>query len=337
MFKDLIKFFNSLKNSEKSNLFIVFLFFLISGLLDFGGLFFIYPFVSIIIGADFKFQEEIYEFLNFFGFYNEFQIILIIGIIIILLFTLSVVINIISIWYSTLIASRFSLNIGTTILKKFLNKNFQSQSELSSSDLNHKIIIESSRAGNQILIPMINIISSLITSFIIIIGLALVIDYKIVFVLIFFFSSVYLIIFLFLRSFFYNNSIAITSTQNSRIKLISNMKKNSLYLKLYGGNNYFLSKFDRYTNKLAKAISMSQTFSRAPRYLIELLLILIIITYGIYYYNSQSMLDTQNQLPSVSLLAASFFKLLPLFQRSYSMFSRIKGNLSSYSSIKYYL
>lgn len=333
-----LNFFNSLKRSEKTNLFLILLFFLISGVLDFGGLFFIYPFVSVIIGIDFKFKDEIYNFLNLFGNYNEYQTIIILGLIIIILFTLSILINIISIWYSTLIASKFSLNIGKKILEKFVYKSFQKQSELSSSDLNHKIILESTRAGNSILIPIMGIISSLVTSSIIIVGLALVIDYKIIFTLIIFFLLVYIFIFLSLRKFFALNSLTISNTQSERIKLVSNIKKNLIYLKLYGGKEFFLSQFNFHTNKLAKAISLSQLYSRAPRYFIELVLIAMIIFYGFYYYeSSQLTIKPESQLPSVSLLAASFFKLLPLFQRSYSLLSRIKGNLSSYSSIKKYI
>jgi len=287
------------------------------------------PFLAAISEPELVFNyKQLKPIFIYFNYYSSDEILLPVTLFFVVAVTLSGVIRLALLYYTNFIAYRDSANLGCMVVEKTLKQPYSVHISRNSSDIINSIVVKINSILQGVTIPVLNLISAVIT----ISGILLIIsfvNYQISFLILGVLGFVYYgLISLTKRKVLENSkNISIKSTYVIKILQesiggIRDIIINSLqdvYGKIYRKSEF--------SYRLAQA---SNAFiGSSPRYVIETIGMVVI---AFVAYNYVIIADADNGvgiIPILGSLTLALQKLLPLMQIVYSSIISIKGSSNS--------
>ena len=249
----------------------------------------------------------------------------------ILIISLFIVLSlkIINLW----IISRFSAKTGTLIATNIFNKNVLSKyynfNNFDSSFITSTLTtqLEVTVTG---LINIFRLFSSLIICLFIFTGL-LINNFRYNLLITFFFSSVYILIYLLVKNRLSNNSFIIKNKSQTSLKIIKDGFGANKEIIANNLQSYFKDKFIKFDWEGRKAKATNYVLKLLPRSIIEFLAFTLIISICLItlYYEDNSI----PILVYVGSLAFAFQRLMPQMQCIFASWSYISGEKASIQNI----
>jgi len=135
------------------------------------------------------------------------------------------------------------------------------------------------------------------------------------------------------RSRIVRNGKSISRLQSERYQVMSEGFGGIKDILLLSRQNNFVQRFISLSEEFATASGENTALGQLPRYAIELLAYISVITLVLYLIVTYEG-DLGVILPMLSVYALAGFKLLPAFQQIYSSFTLIKSHLAAYNAIR---
>ena len=317
---------------SRSKLTIVILqFFLIgSSLLETLSIIILAPFMGLISG-ELKVEES--KFLNFLfelSNVNYDQFIFYFGIFVLIFFLLSNLINIITVYFINFFSERIGAKISTRLYNIYIRKPYDFHLEISSSEIVNKIAYDADRLYS-IIKRILQSNSDFFKCIFIIIAL-IIYNFKVAISLTLIFSSIYIIIYIFLEKILRRNGKILSENNSIIFKLIQEglgAIKDIIILKKY---NFFSKSFFKYRFRVSNLTAFNQTSAIIPRNIIEMVAFSLIISSILMSIKGNFFINSSLSMLAVFGLAS--YKLLPNFQNIYFNLSTIKSFQESFYKIR---
>ena len=321
----MFKIFNILNQSEKKNFFLLLFLIFVSSFFEVLSIGSIFPFLAILINAKTDQENFILSYLNKFfkeaGILNYFDFTLIIGSLFLFLILISIILKL----ATNYLQLRFSYNreftLAERLIKNYLKQPYTWFLTQDKTQLTKTVITDINNLITGILIPLLNILVSIVLIFstsILLFFFNFFLTIKILLVL---FLS-YMIIFFIFKKYLIKSGIIQASLNEKRfistVEIFNAIKE----IKIYNAESFYIKIY----RDAAKGVSIYNTnlmtlFS-APRFILEIIVVCFIIFILIFSYDSVDNFIYFIPIFSVYLFAG--YRLLPAFQLLYASYSTIR-------------
>ena len=293
----------------------------------------IVPFMSLVGNITLLQQDtliaEVYEIT---GIQSETKFLFFLGIIMILLLSISTIISTFTTWKLSMFANRIGTELSDRLYAYYLNQSWLYHVSATSSELTKKIASETTRLNSHVLVPFIQMNARIVLSLSIIIFF-LIYDPIICLIGISIFIIIYFIIYKGVKTKLHRNGKNISHISETRFSLMNNAFGGIKEIILSGSSDHFINQFKESSRLLSYSLGNNSVLSLAPRYIVEFIAFALIILFLLYLITVHER-DLGIILPIISVYALSGFKLLPAFQFIYVSLTTIKGNISAFDTIK---
>jgi ATP-binding cassette, subfamily B, bacterial PglK len=333
MIKTLLKIYSIFDKNEKKSFFIIQIAIIINSLLEVCSLFLVGQFVFLLTNLEYFHRKEYFNLIyNFFNFSNDKVFFIFLSTILLIFFFLTTIFSIISIRMLSMYGSKLGAQISIRLYKYFINQNWLFYTKNNSSILINKISLESERVNSGIIQPFMHMNSKLVLSVFIAFSL-LVYDFfsTLIGVSIFLFS--YFILYKTVQKKLYYHGQAISESQSSRLKILTETFGSIKEILLHDKKKYFQKYYENESQKYSRAYGITQALIAMPRYIIELIAISFLIIFMIIITLNYGR-DIIDLLPFLTVFGFAIFKLLPSLQVVYIAISSIKANTSAFENIQ---
>ncbi|AXR69312.1 ABC transporter ATP-binding protein [Leptospira mayottensis] len=224
------------------------------------------------------------------------------------------------------VSNRLSFAIGTDlsihIYQKTLYQPYRIHLERNSSEVVVGILVKAKRMIGSIVLPIIQIISSIFIIFSVL-GFLIQLDPILLVTIMFTFGSFYSIIAFFVRKQLTRNSYTETKENSYVLKLLQDGLGGIRDILLNGNQNFYTEIFKESDQKLRRASAISSFTAASPKFVVETMSMILfaILAYAISIKNG----SLQTSLPLLGALALGAQKLLPVLQQTYQSWALIKG------------
>lgn len=266
------------------------------------------------------------------GFNTELEFVFMVGVFVLIVLVLSSCISIFTIWRLSMFAAQIGTEIGDRLYNFYLKQNWLFHSSINSSELTNKVVNETTRITNGILMPLVTMNARIALAFFMLTGL-FIYDPLVATTGVFVFGIAYVFLFIFVRSRLLFNGKKISEIYGARYLLLNEGFGGIKDILLYGRANSFVNRFNNSGMKLAYSLGNNQALTLTPRYFIELIAFAIIIILTLYLIlNHQG--DLGIVIPLLSVYAVAAIKILPAFQQIYLSVANIKASLPAFEAIE---
>ena len=286
---------------------------LLNALLEIFSVIIIVPFIYLITNpGEFLENDIVKKISEIIGVFElkEFSIIYISTIIIV--YVLSMLLNLYSIAKIKLISANIGVEISQNLFSDFLNNEFIFFTKNSTSELIKKINNDCTRFSANVITPLLTINARVVTSLLIIITL-LIYNYKVTLFLIIIFFVLYFLIFKYSKQYLVNYDRDISSSSVSRISILSEAFLGIQEVIIGNLRKLFIKKYNIESNKFFYAQAIQALIQESPRFVLEMIIISIALVVSLYLFIFGE-LQIDNYLPILALYFLSAFKLIPYFQ-----------------------
>jgi ABC-type multidrug transport system fused ATPase/permease subunit len=332
MIRALLSIYKLLDKNQKKKFFFLQVLVITTALLEVGSLFLVGQFMFLLTDTKNLHSKEHFTFLyNFFNFSNDQDFFIIFSVITLIFFIITTIISISLIWKLSMYGSKAGVEISIRIYKYFLNQEWLFYTKHNSSTLINKISLEAERVNTGIIQPFMHINAKIILSALIVISI-FIYDFfpSLIGLLIFLFS--YFILYKTVQKKLYKFGEVISTTQSSRLKILTETFGSIKEILLYGRKNYFLTNYENQSYKYAYASGIGHVLMAVPRYIIELVAISILSMFMIVMvYNNG--IEFKHIIPFLTVFGFAVFKLLPALQQIYYGLASIRSTLPSLKNI----
>lgn len=299
---------------------------IISSLFEIISVFSIAPFVQLIsnnkiLENNDQLISKIYNYLNYSS-YLDFLIF--VSIIILIIFVINFFISVFVIYYLYNFAYEIENHIKVKLFKFYLLQDWILHTRRDRSLYLNKILVESHRVGQGVVLSFLNTNSKLVIG----IGIILLVFFynpKISLICFLIFSFFYFFIFRFVKQKVEKYGNIVSNSNSSLYKKIletfAGIKETILHKK----QERFYNEFNSDLNKLKKASVLINFLTTFPRNLLELLALSVIILAIILMTYLSKGTNLDDTLPILALYIFAGYKILPLFQSIYYGLVTIKS------------
>ena len=326
------KFFRIISFEKKRNLFIIFCFLSLIGFLETLSISVVFPLFAILVDESYLIGNAFFQnALNFF-FSNQIDLnqkldsetkFKILTIFCIGIFTLFVVKFFISLAVFSFIENylkKIKLRLSNLYFEGYFHFDYQSHLKLGSSKIHNNLM----RIYD---IPnCLNYTFLLISELLVFLGIGLFLLYKN------FLITIIMLIILPLSAFFIikisKKKLIIWSEKKyvyalKRIRVISNLFRSIKDVKILGQKEKFFFDFHKHTNDHVQIIKNEKILFYIPRFLLELVFVLTMIT--VFIFTLYTFQNYSNALPLLALFAAAGFRLIPSVNRIITNYNSLKS------------
>lgn len=226
-----------------------------------------------------------------------------------------------SVWYFLRFSMQCGYQLSSDLFKKYLLQPYPFFLAHNSSFLISNIIAEVSRVILGIFINILQLFNkSIMIGFMF--ALLLYVDWKLAFSVVCVLGSAYVCAFLIIRKKLQKAGETSSHCNTFRYRSVSEAFSVIKELKLLGCEEYFLSRFKKYSKIYAESETNSQILPQISRYFIEIIAfggILLIVLYLLYTQK-----DLNQALPLLGLYALAGYRLMPALQQIFAGFSTIR-------------
>ncbi|MDC0092782.1 ABC transporter ATP-binding protein/permease [Alphaproteobacteria bacterium] len=265
------------------------------------------------------------------GITSELQFVFVLGVGVLVTLFISAMISVLTIWRLSIFANKVGIEISDRLYTHYLKQDWLYHATRNSAQLIKKIAVETDRVTGGIVIPLIQMNSSIVLA--LFLGLSIFIYDPIVATIgIATFAIAYFILFKLVKVRLQFNGRSISDMNEERFHLMNESFGGIKDVLLSGRENYFIKSFIQTGRIISYSAGTNRVLAQVPRYFMELMAfgsMISLLLYLIVSYDG----NLGVILPIVSVYALATFKLIPAFQQIYSNLSEIKSNIAAFESI----
>lgn len=283
--------------------------------------------ISLISSSNYYYHAQ-----EFFGFKDELQFLFFLSIAILFVIIFAGIFSIFTTWRMFHFGSHLGADLSNKLFTHYLYRDYIFHSKNNSSTLITNIANETQRISYSI-IQQFMVLNSRV-GLVLVIFLSILIYNPIV-------ASAgtlviglsYLTVYKLINARLGVYGTKISTLQQKRILLMNEGFGGIKDILLGSKQDDFIQRFSKASFGYYSAWAASQTFSMAPRYLLEILAfgsILFLVLFLIGYESN----NISTILPTLSIFALAGFKLLPAFQQIFFSVATIRSNISAFNSVR---
>lgn len=333
MYKLIKQFFSLLTIKQRKNFFLLQFLVIFASAAEIVGVISIIPFMTLVgdIGV---LQEEglIGKIYQMSGYSSGTDFVFLMGVLVLIMLLISSLTSIFTVWRLSMFAAKIGTEIGNRLYRYYLNMDWLYHTTQNSAELTKKVVNETQRITNGILMPLMNLNAKIALAFFMIVTL-FIFDPIVATLGIVIIGSAYIILYKIVRLRLLENGRNVSEIFSERYLLLSEGFGGIKDILLYGRNKNFTNRFDKAGNKLAKSLGTNQALSMMPRYFIELIAFAIMISLTLYLILNYKG-DLGVVIPLLSVYAVAAIKILPAFQQIYLNIANIRANISAFEVIQ---
>ncbi|GHT56231.1 ABC transporter ATP-binding protein [Spirochaetia bacterium] len=312
--------------AEKRRLVLVLILLLVMGFIELVGIGSLGPFISVVSNPQMihtnTYLSSVYTYFNF---TSDSRFIVVFGIAVVIVLALSnfclAAINYIILRYS----NNRRHSIAMRLLEKYLRQPYIFYLNAKTSELSRNILNDVGNFVSNVLLALLQLISGSIVSLSIFI-LLIIINPLLALIVSAVLGLSYVIIFSVVRKFLARKGAERTVQNALKYKYVNEIFGGIKDIKILGKEHVFLNFFSGPSQKSARSDAASEVINDLPKYLIETIAIGGII--GVIVILIHSGATIESFLPVLTVYAFGAYRLLPLLQRMFQAFARIKYNFS---------
>ena len=266
------------------------------------------------------------------GLTNHYDFTFLIGILVLLLLLIGSFISMYTTWVLSIFGQEVGVKIGDRLFEFYLNKPWLYHTSVSSSTLTKQISVEANRITTGVITPLMQLNSKIITAIFISIALLFYNPLITISALIIFTLSYY-IIYRIVRYRLSINGDMVSQSSKERFKLMAEGFGGVRDILLSRCQNNYVNIFVRSGDKYSHHHGETIALAHVPRYIMEFVVfgsLIIFLLYLLNKYNGEFGMI----LPVLSIYTLASFKIIPALQQIYASIVLIRGNISSFDSIK---
>ena len=334
MISQVLKAINiSFSKKLKLNYLFVFLFNILSGILEVLSIALIIPFTMLLFQKDELFKNEtVILIYNLFNFSAQESFVIVFSIFFLIILIVSNVFSVINVWLISYFTYKLDYNLIIKLFKNFLYLGYENKVNINSADLISKMTIQIKRFVEGVVNSLMIIFQKIITILFILVFLSFV-NLEITLYSLITIFLIYIIFFKLINNLVYKKGSEMTSIFSKRQRLISETIFGIKEVILYNLQEKQIKNLNSLSKKLTKNVAFVRTIAVFPRYFLEIIIFLILVPSSIIFF-----LNDQNDLNSIIPILSSFifglYKLSPAVQSIFSAFVNIKTDLSAFEAFK---
>ena len=318
-------------SKEKYQVSIIFILSIITSIFEMIGVFSIVPFMSLLTNPDYITNNVYFSY-----FANSYSLNLIdskvyFGIIIIILFIFSNLMNIVTLWYTMNFIAEYQSRISSTVLKKYLSNSYDFFIKSDHAILSKNVLDESCILADGVIYAILQILTKSLIIFAISI-LMIIVNPELFFGSIFLFAIIYLLIFVRYKKVLYNIGFNRVEANESRFKKTREVLSNIKDVKYHSLEEFYIKSFSNSAYDFAHLNAKRNLISLLPRYFIE------ILTFGGIFSGIVYLIAIDENLllniPIISMFLLSIYRIMPLLQNIFINTTNIKSSEYVFNNIE---
>jgi len=234
------------------------------------------------------------------------------------------------------VSTRLSFSTGSDIsidmYNRTLYQDYSVHNSRNSSEVINSIIIKSNIVVQGTLSPLLNLISSFIITVAIVSTLFLINPSVALFAL-FGFGFMYLIVIFFNRKQVKKNSNIVADQSTMMVKSLQEGLGGIRDVIISGKQKFYSQIYGKSDIMLRKASANNVFIGQAPRYLMEAIGMIVIVTLAYIISSEDNGSGLTNAIPILGALVLGAQRLLPELQRAYNSFTSLKGSYASLEDV----
>jgi len=296
----------------------------ITSFLEMLGVASILPFMTVLTNPEAVNSNYTLNFLfeasQLFGFESNKQFIFFLGIIFFILLVISLIFKSLTIYAQVRFIQMREYSIGHRLIKLYLSQPYIWFLNQNTANISKSILSETQQIITLGLRPIVELISRIILS-VLLITLLILINPKIALIISTVFGVAYVLIFALFKN--YLSQIGKKRLENNQVRFttINEAFGAIKEIKAGGLENYFLKKFTTSSKIYASTLSYSKVLAQIPRFIVEAISFGGILLLIIFTINKTGSFNST--LPIITLYVFAGYRLLPAFQVIYSSLSQI--------------
>ncbi len=325
------KVVNIFTSNEKNKVFIVLLLSILTSILEMLGVFSIVPFISLLTDPSFITSNKYVSYIISVNSMNLIESQIFFGILIIIIFVLSNILNILTLWLTINVIADFQCRISTTVLNNYLDQPYDYFIKNDHSVLSKNVLDESCILADGVIYAMMQIITKTLIILAISV-LMIVVNYQLFFSSVFVFGFIYIIIFSRYRNILYNIGIKRVDANENRYKNTREVFNNVKDVKYYSNEKFYIDNFSTSAYNFAHLNAKRNLISILPRYFIEIFTFGGIFALIIYFISiNESFLI---HIPTISMFLFAIYRIMPQLQNIFTNTANIKSSEHVFNNIQ---
>ncbi len=268
---------------------------------------------------------------EFWGFKSEREMLIAAGVLVLVLITLSNIFKAFTSWLQQKFAWDVSHQIGTRLLRVYLNKPYGYFLTHNSSELLTNLIVETGKVTTGVLIPLGELISQIVVSLLIFI-LLLLVNPLVALSTLTILGLAYGIVFLTRRRYLHRLGKKRVSANQYRFRSLKETLTGIKTFRVYGVQDFFYKRYEKVSEIHSTIQPRVHLVAILPRYMIEIfafggvvIVILVLIIRG---------QNLQDIIPLLTLYVLAGYRMLPALQKAFSAAIKIKHTFPAVDSIR---
>ena len=254
---------------EKYQVSIIFILSIITSIFEMIGVFSIVPFMSLLTNPDYITNNTYFSYIANLYSLNLLDSKVYFGIIIIILFIFSNLMNVLTLWYTTNFVAEFQSRISSTVFKKYLSNSYNFFITSDHAVLSKNILDESCILADGVIYAFFQIFTkSLII--LAISALMITVNPELFFGSIFLFAVIYLLIFVKYKKILYDIGFNRVEANESRYKKTREVLSNIKDVKYHSLEDFYVKSFSNSAYDFAHLNAKRNLISLLPRYFLEI-------------------------------------------------------------------
>lgn len=255
------------------------------------------------------------------------------GLFVLLNLAISTVVSMFTIWQLSLYASNIGAELADRLYSHYMQQTWLFHASNSSSHLIKQVSSEAPRVTDQIIQPLMNVISKTVLA--VVISVSILIYSPVISISgVIIFSLAYVFIYKIAHKKLISNGQKMSSIMTRRFRLMNEGFGGIKDILLLNRHHDFVERFEHSGKDYAYARGTNIAIGLVPRYFMELIAfgaMIILVLILIRYHDG----DLSAVLPIISVFALAALKLLPAIQQIYAGLSQMKGSAAAFEAIKY--
>ena len=296
----------------------------ITSFLEMLGVASILPFMTVLTNPEAVNSNYTLNFLfeasQLFGFESNKQFIFFLGIIFFILLVISLIFKSLTIYAQVRFIQMREYSIGHRLIKLYLSQPYIWFLNQNTANISKSILSETQQIITLGLRPIVELISRIILS-VLLITLLILINPKIALITSTVFGVAYVLIFALFKNYLSQIGKKRLESNQIRFTTINEAFGAIKEIKAGGLENYFLKKFTTSSKIYASTLSYSKVLAQIPRFIVEAISFGGILLLIIFTINKTGSFNST--LPIITLYVFAGYRLLPAFQVIYGSLSQI--------------
>lgn len=298
---------------------------LIMGFLEVVGIASILPFMQLISEPDAIQKSSLLRWgYDYFAFDSQRSMLIATGVGVIALITITNLFSVFTVWLQYKYSWAVAHNLATRLLSAYLQKPYSYFLNKNTSELRAYLISEVGSLTSGVLIPIIEMVSRSVVSFVIF-GLLLWVDPKVALTMAGVLGGAYLLIYLSQQGLLKSLGKHRIEKNLLRYKTLAELLTGIKTVKVSGTQDFFYRRYEEASQDFCNIQPKVSIIMAAPKYFLEIFAFGGILAVTLYLYTTGG--NLQAALPRLSLYAVAGYRLLPALQRAFVSASRLKHNL----------